>query len=98
MKRPARTPETTPVIVACCRTAIGRSHPERGLFRHVRGDELAAAVIRKVVESSRVDPDTIEIRLEDAGETPPSDSDNDQSLDDQDPPEGEEPPEEESKP
>ena len=60
MKRPARTPETTPVIVACCRTAIGRSHPERGLFRHVRGDELAAAVIRKVVESSRVDPDTIE--------------------------------------
>jgi len=40
-----------------------------------------------------VDPDTIEIRLEDAGETPPSDSDNDQSLDDQEPPE-----EEESKP
>ena len=45
-----------------------------------------------------VDPDTIEIRLEDAGETPPSDSDNDQSLDDQDPPEGDEPPEEEAKP
>ncbi len=60
MKPASRTPETTPVIVACCRTAIGRSHPDRGVFRHVRGDELAAAVIRTVVDSSGVDPNTIE--------------------------------------
>jgi acetyl-CoA acyltransferase len=60
MKPASRTPETTPVIVACCRTAIGRSHPERGVFRHVRGDELAAAVIKAVVQSSGVDPNTIE--------------------------------------
>jgi acetyl-CoA acyltransferase len=53
-------PATTPVVVACCRTAIGRSHPERGLFRHVRGDELAAAVIRSAVERSGVAPDSIE--------------------------------------
>ena len=55
-----RDPETTPVVVACCRTAIGRSHPERGIFRHVRGDELAAAVIAAVVDRSGVEPATIE--------------------------------------
>jgi acetyl-CoA acyltransferase len=60
MKPASRSSETTPVIVACCRTAIGRSHPERGVFRHVRGDELAAAVIKAVVQSSGVDPNTIE--------------------------------------
>jgi acetyl-CoA acyltransferase len=47
-------------VVACCRTAIGRSHPARGLFRHVRGDELAAAVVRAVVDRSGVDPATVE--------------------------------------
>lgn len=51
---------TTPVIVACCRTAIGRAHAEKGLYRNVRGDELAAAVVRAAVERSGVDPDTIE--------------------------------------
>ena len=54
------SPTTTPVIVGCLRTAIGRSHPERGLFRHVRGDELAAAVVKGVVERSGVDPATVE--------------------------------------
>jgi len=51
---------TTPVIVACCRTVIGRAHAEKGLYRNVRGDELAAAVVRAAVERSGVDPDTIE--------------------------------------
>lgn len=60
MTAPRRPPESTPVVVACCRTAIGRAHAERGLFRHVRGDELAAAVIRAAVERSGVDPATIE--------------------------------------
>lgn len=55
-----RPPETTPVVVACCRTAIGRSHPDRGLFRQVRGDELAAAVVKAAVERSGVDPQSIE--------------------------------------
>jgi acetyl-CoA acyltransferase len=58
---PSRSePAGTPVIVAACRTAIGRSDPEIGLFRHVRGDELAAAVVQAVVERSGVDPATIE--------------------------------------
>lgn len=51
---------TTPVIVACCRTAVGRAHGERGVFRHVRGDDLATAVVRAVVDRSGVDPDSIE--------------------------------------
>jgi acetyl-CoA acyltransferase len=55
-----RSPETTPVIVGCCRTAIGRAHADRGLFRHVRGDELLAAVIADVVARSGVDPATVE--------------------------------------
>jgi acetyl-CoA acyltransferase len=52
--------DTTPVIVGCRRTAIGRSHPDRGLFRHVRGDELAAAAIAGAVAASGVDPRSIE--------------------------------------
>jgi len=57
---PPRDPATTPVVVACRRTAIGRAHADRGMFRHVRGDELATAVVKAVVESSGVDPATIE--------------------------------------
>ncbi len=57
---PVRDPAVTPVIVAACRTAIGRAHAEQGLFRNVRGDELAAAVVRAAVDRSGVDPESIE--------------------------------------
>jgi acetyl-CoA acyltransferase len=50
----------TPVIVDCCRTAIGRAHGERGAFRDVRSDDLAAAVVRALVERTGVDPAAIE--------------------------------------
>jgi len=49
-----------PVLVACCRTPIGRSHASRGVFRHVRGDELAARVIAEAVRRSGVDPSRID--------------------------------------
>lgn len=60
--KPSHTPapEAMPVVVACCRTAIGRAHAERGVFRRVRGDELAAAVVRAAVDRSGVDPASIE--------------------------------------
>ncbi len=48
------------VIVACARTAIGRSHPEKGVFRGVRADELAAAAVRAAVERATIDPATID--------------------------------------
>ena len=57
---PVVDPATTPVVVAARRTAIGRAHPAKGVFRHVRGDELAAAAVRAAVEQSGVDPDSIE--------------------------------------
>jgi acetyl-CoA acyltransferase len=53
-------PSRVPVVVACCRTAIGRAHPDLGLFRRVRGDELAAAVVAAAVERAGVDPDSVE--------------------------------------
>jgi acetyl-CoA acyltransferase len=49
-----------PVLVACCRTAIGRSHASRGCFRHIRGDELAARVLGETVRRSGVDPTLID--------------------------------------
>ena len=55
-----RDAASTPVVAGCCRTAIGRAHATKGIFRNVRGDELAAAVVRAVVERSGVAPETIE--------------------------------------
>jgi acetyl-CoA acyltransferase len=49
-----------PVIVACARTAIGRSHAAKGVFRRVRADELAAAAVRAAVDRATVDPATID--------------------------------------
>jgi len=48
------------VIVDCLRTPIGRSHKDKGFFRDVRSDDLAATVIRALVERSGVDPEQIE--------------------------------------
>lgn len=50
----------TAVIVEACRTAIGRAHPEKGVFRDVRSDDLAVAVVRAIVDRSGVDPAAIE--------------------------------------
>jgi len=50
----------TAVVVDCCRTPIGRSHPEKGVFRDVRSDDLAVAVVRALVERTGIDPAAIE--------------------------------------
>ena len=49
----------TPVIVDCCQTAIGRAHAERGVFRDVRSDDLAATVVSALVERTGIDPLTL---------------------------------------
>ncbi len=49
-----------PVIVDCCRTAIGRSSAEKGVFRHVRSDDLAAAVVKALLERTGIDPAEVE--------------------------------------
>ncbi len=50
----------TAVIVEACRTPIGRAHAEKGVFRDVRSDDLAVAVVRAIVERSGIDPAAIE--------------------------------------
>ena len=48
------------VVVDCVRTPIGRSHKDRGIFRHVRSDDLAVSVVQAVVKRSGIDPSQIE--------------------------------------
>jgi acetyl-CoA acyltransferase len=48
------------VIVDCCRTPIGRSHAERGVYRDVRSDDLATAVVHALVERTGIDPALVE--------------------------------------
>src|SRR5438477_9367382 len=50
----------TAVVVDCCRTPIGRSHAEKGVFRDVRSDDLAVAVVKALVERTGIDPAEIE--------------------------------------
>ena len=50
----------TAVIVDCCRTPIGRSHPEKGAFRNVRSDDLATTVVRALIDRTGIDPAEIE--------------------------------------
>jgi len=53
----------TAVVVDCCRTPIGRAHAEKGVFRDVRSDDLAVAVVRALVERTRIDPAAIQVQL-----------------------------------
>ncbi len=50
----------TAVVVEACRTPVGRAHAEKGVFRDVRSDDLAVAVVRAIVERSGIDPAKIE--------------------------------------
>jgi len=48
------------VVVDCVRTPVGRSHKEKGVFREIRSDDLAATVVKTLVERSGIDPNEIE--------------------------------------
>lgn len=48
------------VIVDAVRTPIGRAHKDKGVFRDVRSDDLAVAVVKGLVERTGVDPNAIE--------------------------------------
>jgi acetyl-CoA acyltransferase len=50
----------TAVVVEACRTPVGRAHPEKGVFRDIRSDDLAVMVVRALVERSGIDPAAIE--------------------------------------
>jgi acetyl-CoA acyltransferase len=51
---------TEAVIVDAVRTPIGRAHKDKGLFRHVRSDDLASHVIEALVARTGIDPALIE--------------------------------------
>jgi acetyl-CoA acyltransferase len=48
------------VIVEACRTPVGRAHAEKGVFRDVRSDDLAVAVVRAIIDRSGIDPAIVE--------------------------------------
>ncbi|MCA9258368.1 MAG: acetyl-CoA C-acyltransferase [Planctomycetales bacterium] len=48
------------VVIDCCRTPVGRAHPEKGIYRRVRSDDLATSVVRRLVDRSGVDPADVE--------------------------------------
>jgi acetyl-CoA acyltransferase len=50
----------TAVIVDAVRTPIGRAHVEKGYYRQVRSEELAAGCVRALVERNRLDPNEVE--------------------------------------
>ena len=48
------------VVVDCVRTPVGRSHKDKGVFRNVRSDDLAATVVEALIERNGIDPAEIE--------------------------------------
>ncbi len=47
-------------LVDGCRSPIGRGHPEKGIFRGLRADELAAQTLLALLDRVRVDPSEID--------------------------------------
>ncbi|HEX5442729.1 MAG TPA: acetyl-CoA C-acyltransferase FadA [Pirellulales bacterium] len=48
------------VVIDGVRTAIGRAHKEKGVFRDVRSDDLAVTVVEALVERTGIDPAEVE--------------------------------------
>jgi acetyl-CoA acyltransferase len=48
------------VVVEAVRTPIGRAHPEKGMFRDVRADDLSADLMRALLDRANVPPSEIE--------------------------------------
>src|SRR5438105_2610572 len=48
------------VVVEALRTPVGRAHPEKGMFRDVRADDLSADVLKALLEKTGVSPVEVE--------------------------------------
>lgn len=48
------------VVIDALRTPVGKAHPESGMFRDVRAEDLSAHVMKSIVERNGIDPHTIE--------------------------------------
>ncbi|HEX5272891.1 MAG TPA: acetyl-CoA C-acyltransferase FadA [Gemmataceae bacterium] len=48
------------VVIEAVRTPIGRAHPEKGIFRDTRADDLSAELIRALLERTRLPASAVE--------------------------------------
>src|SRR5438876_6953126 len=48
------------VIIEAVRTPIGRAHPEKGIFRDVRADDLSADLMKALLERVGLPPEEVE--------------------------------------
>jgi acetyl-CoA acyltransferase len=48
------------VVIDAARTPVGRAHPEKGMFRDVRADDLSADLMKALLERVRLDPALVE--------------------------------------
>src|SRR5438874_292423 len=48
------------VVIEAVRTPIGRAHPEKGIYRDVRADELSADILKPLLDRAGVQPSLIE--------------------------------------
>jgi acetyl-CoA acyltransferase len=48
------------VVIEAVRTPIGRAHPEKGMFRDVRADDLSADLMRALLDRVGIAPEAIE--------------------------------------
>ena len=48
------------VIIEAVRTPIGRAHPDKGIFRDTRADDLSAELLRGLLERSKLPASLIE--------------------------------------
>jgi len=51
---------STAVVVDCVRTPIGRAHPDIGIFRDVRSDDLAVACVAALMKRTQIEPAEVE--------------------------------------
>jgi acetyl-CoA acyltransferase len=48
------------VVIDAARTPVGRAHPDKGMFRDVRADDLSADLMKALLERTRLDPALVE--------------------------------------
>src|SRR5690242_20700512 len=48
------------VVIEAVRTPIGRAHPEKGIFRDTRADDLSADLMRALLERANLPPQLVE--------------------------------------
>src|ERR1051326_1939430 len=48
------------VVIEAVRTPVGRAHPERGIFRDVRADDLSADLMKALLEKTGLSPAEVE--------------------------------------